>query len=144
MFLAKKHPLNPAATDTLIGEGSLFEGKVKSEASIRIEGQVIGGVDCAGDVTVGERGVVKSDITARNLILAGTVHGNVTVTEKLTIISTGQLFGNANVQSFVIEEGGVFHGTSTMEGKNGLAADKDEDGAAKPFRQACASAPAAI
>ena len=113
MFKSRKK-VDPNATDTLIGENSVFEGKIKSEASIRIEGQINGNVESSGDVIVGERGVVRSNITARNAILAGSVHGNVTVKDKLTITSTGKLFGNLIAQSFVVEEGGVFQGTSKM------------------------------
>jgi cytoskeletal protein CcmA (bactofilin family) len=115
MFKGKKHALDLHTTDTLIGEGSLFEGKIKSEASIRIEGQVTGDVDCAGDVTIGEHGVVKSNVIARNVILAGTVNGNVQCKGKLTIRSTGRLNGNTTAQSLVIDEGGIFQGMSKMD-----------------------------
>ncbi|MDF2959454.1 MAG: polymer-forming cytoskeletal protein [Paenibacillus sp.] len=115
MFKGKKHAVDLHTTDTLIGEGTVFEGRIKSEASIRIEGQITGDVDCAGDVTVGEHGVVKSNITARDVILAGTVNGNVLCKGKLTIRSTGRLYGNTTAQSLVIEEGGTFQGMSKMD-----------------------------
>lgn len=111
----KKQPINPNATDTLIGEGTVFEGKISSAAGVRIEGQLTGDVSCEGDVTVGEQAKVKSHIAARDVIIAGVVHGNVTAKGKLTITSKGQLFGNANAASFIIDEGGVFQGVSTME-----------------------------
>lgn len=116
MFKGKRVDLS--ATDTLIGEGSVFEGKVKSEASIRIEGQMIGDIECGGDVTIGEAGKVKSNIFARNVIVAGVVHGNVTAKGTLTISASGQLYGNTAAQTLVISEGAVFQGTSKMEGKN--------------------------
>jgi cytoskeletal protein CcmA (bactofilin family) len=120
MFKGKKHAINPSTTDTLIGEGSVFEGRIKSEASIRIEGHLTGDIDCAGDVTVGEKGVARSNISARDVIIAGQVNGNVTTKGKLTILSTGQLYGNTNSASFVIEEGGIFQGMSKMD-KNSAA-----------------------
>ncbi|OXM85157.1 bactofilin family protein [Paenibacillus rigui] len=119
----KKSKRDSFATDTLIGEGTLFEGRIKSEASIRIEGQITGDVDCAGDVTIGEHGVVKSNVIARNVILAGHVHGNVLCKGKLTIRSTGKLYGNTTAQSLIIDEGGVFQGTSKMD--NGSVSNPD-------------------
>ncbi|NOU96504.1 polymer-forming cytoskeletal protein [Paenibacillus sp. LMG 31456] len=124
MFKGKKHAVN--FTDTLIGEGTVFEGKIKSEASIRIEGQIIGDVDCAGDVTIGELGVVKSNIKARDVILAGTVNGNVLCKGKLTIRSTGKLFGNTTAQSLIIDEGGKFQGTSKMESETSQPETQDK------------------
>jgi cytoskeletal protein CcmA (bactofilin family) len=118
MFKSKKK-VDPNSTDTLIGENSVFEGKIRSEASIRIEGQIHGNVESSGDVIVGVHGIVKSNINARNAVLAGEVHGNVTVKDKLTVSSTGKLYGNVAAQSLVIEEGGLFQGSSKMENIQG-------------------------
>jgi cytoskeletal protein CcmA (bactofilin family) len=117
MFKTKKKQMNPNITDTLVGEGSLFEGRIKSEASLRIEGMVTGDMECTGDVTVGEHGVVKSNIAARNIIIAGSVHGNIMTKGILKITSTGKLYGNTTAASLMIDEGGIFQGTSKMEVK---------------------------
>ncbi|GGA03394.1 hypothetical protein GCM10008018_56720 [Paenibacillus marchantiophytorum] len=122
MFKTKKSLLNPNMTDTLIGEGTTFEGRINSEASIRIEGGITGDIECAGDVIIGERGLVKSNISARDVVLAGNVQGNVTTKGKLTITSTGSLQGNINAASFIIEEGGLFQGNSKMDTKSVSAA----------------------
>lgn len=113
MFKSKKS-IDPGSTDTLIGEHTVFEGEIHSEASIRIEGSVNGKVNTTGDVTVGQLGKVNSSIHARSVTLAGTVHGDITVQEKIVITSTGQLHGNLFAKSFVIEEGGIFQGSSKM------------------------------
>ncbi|MEX2459865.1 MAG: polymer-forming cytoskeletal protein [Paenibacillaceae bacterium] len=117
MFKIKKKRMNPNITDTLVGEGSQFEGRIKSEASLRIEGMVTGDMECTGDVTVGEHGVVKSNITARNIVIAGSVHGNIMTKGTLKITSTGKLHGNTTAASLMIDEGGIFQGTSKMEVK---------------------------
>jgi cytoskeletal protein CcmA (bactofilin family) len=125
MFKNKKKTMNPNITDTLIGEGSQFEGRIKSEASVRVEGTVTGDLECAGDVTVGEHGIVKSNIIARNIIIAGSVHGNILTKGVLKITSTGKLFGNTTTSSLMIDEGGIFQGTSKMETK--AQAEKHEN-----------------
>ncbi|TDG00948.1 polymer-forming cytoskeletal protein [Paenibacillus piri] len=138
MFKGKKLAGDLHTTDTLIGEGTLFEGKIKSEASIRIEGQITGDVDCAGDVTVGEHGVVKSNINARDVILAGSVTGNVFCKGKLTIRSTGKLYGNTTAQSLIIDEGGIFQGTSKMDhaAVQQEKQERTEPAAGNPFQNA--------
>ncbi|TMV49690.1 polymer-forming cytoskeletal protein [Paenibacillus mesophilus] len=115
MFKKKSKTMNPNTTDTLIGEGTFFEGRIKSEAGIRIEGHITGNVESAGDVTVGENGEVKSNITARNVVIAGAVHGNITTKGSVRILSTGKLYGNTTTQSLVIEEGGLFQGNSRVD-----------------------------
>jgi cytoskeletal protein CcmA (bactofilin family) len=104
-----------AGTDTLVGEGTVVEGKMISSGGIRVEGQVIGDLECEGDVTVGEHAMLKSNITAANITIAGQVSGNIVAKEKLVILPTGQLLGTIDVRSFTIMEGGVFQGTSKME-----------------------------
>lgn len=127
---SKAVKLDPDTTDTLIGEGSVFEGNIRSDAGIRIEGQITGDIDCEGDVTVGEKGVVHSNIHARNVIIAGTVHGNVHTKNKLSITSKGKLYGNMVTATLSIEEGSIFEGTSKMSStaNNEAAATKEIQG----------------
>jgi cytoskeletal protein CcmA (bactofilin family) len=125
-----KKKINPNTTDTMIGKGSAFEGKIISEASIRIEGKYKGNIQCTGDVTIGEEGSVQSDIEARNVYISGTIHGNITTKGKIIISSTGKLFGNMSAQTFVIDEGGVFQGSSRMplpESKGSKESDINKD-----------------
>ena len=122
----KRGRMNVSETDTLIGEGTVFEGKIKSQASVRVEGQLAGDIECEGDVTIGERGKAKSNISARNVIIAGVVHGHVQTRGTLTLTASGQLYGNTSAQSLVIAEGAVFQGTSKMEGKQTQAAKAPE------------------
>ncbi|MBO9598254.1 MAG: polymer-forming cytoskeletal protein [Cohnella sp.] len=121
---SKSAKIDPNSTDTLIGEGSTFEGKIQSEAGLRVEGRIIGDIDCAGDVTVGENGIAKSNIKARNVIIAGQVTGNVSAAGKLTIKATGKLHGNLSAQELSIETGAVFHGLSKMDASQPQAAEE--------------------
>ena len=125
----KKRALNPNTTDTLVGEGSVFEGRIRSEASLRVEGHITGDIECLGDVTVGEHGLAKSNINARNVTIAGVVNGNVNTKGTLMITSTGQLFGNTISHSLIIEEGGIFQGQSkmTQEAPNKPERDREKD-----------------
>ncbi|UJF34201.1 bactofilin family protein [Paenibacillus hexagrammi] len=114
MLGSKTNKIDAKTTDTLIGESTICEGKIMSEASLRIEGQLNGDVECAGDITVGENAVVQSNISARDVLIAGKVKGNVHSKGKLIISSSGILIGNIDVRSFIIQEGGIFQGSSTM------------------------------
>lgn len=117
-MFGKKAKIDPGTTDTLIGEGSTFEGKIKSQASVRLEGEITGDIECEGDVIVGENGIAKSNVSARNIVLAGKVHGNVNAKGNLTIKASGRLYGNLTAVELAIEPGGVFHGESKMESKD--------------------------
>ncbi|NEW07027.1 polymer-forming cytoskeletal protein [Paenibacillus sp. SYP-B3998] len=126
MFKSKRLSINPTMTDTLVGERTSFEGRIRSEASIRVEGRITGDIECLGDVIIGEHGSVESNISAGNIVLAGNVQGNLVTKGHLTITSTGSLQGNINAASFIIEEGGLFQGNSQMETKLPAHAPQDQ------------------
>lgn len=113
---AAKLAAKQSAMDTLIGKDSTIEGKVVCQASLRIEGKIIGDVECEGDVTVGREAVVHSTITAQNIINSGTIHGAIRSKGTFYIASTGKMYGDITVASLSIAAGGIFEGVSKMIG----------------------------
>lgn len=114
MLKNKQKRINPGSTDTLIGEGSKVEGNIASKASLRIEGQLVGDIECEGDVVIGEHGKLQSHIQARNVYNAGWIEGSVHTKGILSISSSGQVHGDIKVRSLSIAEGGLFQGSSQM------------------------------
>lgn len=113
--MRKKFSFQPNDVDTLIGEGTTITGDVRSQASIRVEGKVIGDIHCEGDVTIGHKGETESNVVARNVHVAGNVAGSVTTAGMLTITHTGVIIGDICARSLHIAEGGRFQGISMME-----------------------------
>ncbi len=102
-------------TDTLIGVGTEMNGFLKSLAGVRIEGAYNGDIESKEDIVIGEGGVAKSNITARDVTIAGKVYGDVHTRGKLVITPTGQLHGNCLAAILLVQEGGILNGTSQME-----------------------------
>lgn len=100
--------------DTIIGANTIIEGTVKTDTSLRIEGKVYGKVECNGDLTIGSDGYVETVVNARNIMLAGTIKGEVHASGKLQILSSGRMIGQANMAALIIEDGGRFEGESKM------------------------------
>ncbi|QHW31503.1 polymer-forming cytoskeletal protein [Paenibacillus rhizovicinus] len=111
----KKDKISTLLTDTFIGEGTIIEGAIRSAGSVRVEGQLRGDLFAEGDVVLGESAFAISNITARNVVLAGQVTGNVRISGKLTIASTGKLYGDMDAATLAIDEGGIFQGNSAMD-----------------------------
>ncbi|MFC4776132.1 polymer-forming cytoskeletal protein [Paenibacillus sp. GCM10023252] len=104
-----------AAADTLIGQGTLVEGKLLCEAGLRIEGEYRGDIECRGDLIIGECGTARSNITAKDITLAGKLYGDIIVSGRLTITATGELSGNVKANSIIIHDGGILDGSCRME-----------------------------
>ncbi|MFF2885367.1 polymer-forming cytoskeletal protein [Paenibacillus sp. NPDC057967] len=112
MFKENKRAI---ATDTLIGQGTIAEGKIVSEANLRIEGEYRGDIECKGDVIIGECGVARSNIMAQDVTLAGKLFGDIETKGRLIIAASGQLVGNVKAHSLIIQEGGMLNGSCHME-----------------------------
>ncbi|OBR64332.1 hypothetical protein A7K91_12515 [Paenibacillus oryzae] len=106
------------AADTLIGQGTIVEGKLMSEGNLRIEGECRGDIICHGDVVIGECGIVRSAVEARDITLAGKLYGDITAKGRLIITSAGHLIGNVSAASLVIQDGGMVNGHCRTESQN--------------------------
>ena len=101
---------------TVVGVGARLDGNVVSAGSLRIAGQVKGQINADGDVTLSPQSQVEADIRAQNVTVAGRFKGNIAVKGKAHLARGGRVDGNITSKSLVVEEGGVFHGQSLMDG----------------------------
>jgi cytoskeletal protein CcmA (bactofilin family) len=101
---------------TIVGAGARLEGNVVSAGNLRIDGQVKGQINAEGDVSLSPQSQVEADIRAQNVSVAGRFKGNIQVKGKAHLARGGRIDGNITSKTLVIEEGGVFHGQSIMDG----------------------------
>ncbi len=111
---AAKEEVVRDSAQSYIGEGTTVEGKIVCEGSLRIDGKVKGEIEAKGIVTVGEKGVVESNVKAGEVQIMGTINGNVTSDRKVEIYSTGKLIGDVQTPKIAIEEGGILEGKCSM------------------------------
>lgn len=119
MFGSGKKPMNNEKIDTLIGKGTILEGTVNVEGTIRLDGKVQGGLNIIGNLIVGEEGAVKGNVKAENAFVAGVIEGNVIATSQLHITHTAKLVGDISVKNVIIDEGAVFVGNCKVITENG-------------------------
>ena len=113
MSIMKKRP-NPDKVDTLIGNKTVFEGKLNVYGGIRIDGAVKGEIECQGILVVGNGGKIEANIIADSAIIGGEVIGNITAKNRLEIISKGKVRGDIASSHLIINDGVIFDGSSHM------------------------------
>ena len=59
-------------------------------------------------------GKVKTDIQARKVTIAGTLIGNISATEEVTLLHTGKVLGNIVTPKLTVEQGVVTEGKVTI------------------------------
>jgi cytoskeletal protein CcmA (bactofilin family) len=108
-------PKNDNHMNSIIGEGSMFEGKFYISGSLQIDGRFEGEIQTKDQVIVGETGKVKTDIYANRVVVGGTVIGNIEAQEDVTLLSTGRILGNIRAPRVQIEEGVVVKGEISID-----------------------------
>lgn len=103
--------------ETVIGPNSNFKGSLISDGSVRIDGVCEEGlIKTVGNIVVGPEARVAADLEAENISVSGAVTGNISVSGRLEILSTGKVWGDATVGSFMLDEdGGFFKGKLSLK-----------------------------
>ena len=117
---------------TLLGRGATFEGKLTFEGTVRIDGRFKGEVFTDDTLVIGEGAIVEAQIDVGEVIIHGTVIGNVTAKRSIEIHAPGRVKGDLHTPTLQIDKGVIFEGRSFMEA------------ATTNVRPATASAPAAV
>jgi len=124
----------------VLGKSVIVKGQIFSREDLTIDGEVEGSVELQEHrLTVGPNGKVVASIKAREVIVLGTVHGNVETSDKLEIRKEAKLVGDIKTARIVIEDGAYFKGNVDI-----LRAEVSRPAAvpAAPKPQAVAAAPA--
>jgi len=103
-------------TFSVIGTGTVINGNIKTEGSIRVDGKIVGNVVTQADAAIGLSGVVEGSVDGRNITIAGKVLGTLTAAQKLVLESRSVIRGDLRTARLVVDEGAVFDGRSTMAG----------------------------
>ncbi len=101
--------------ETVIAGNCIIDSNLSTEGNVTIFGKVNGSIDVKGNVNIGETGVILGEVTANNVLLSGTVEGNVHCSNSLKLTSSAKLKGDAFVKKFSSEEGCLFGGKCVME-----------------------------
>jgi cytoskeletal protein CcmA (bactofilin family) len=98
----------------LIGHGTTFEGKVRSQGAIRVDGRVVGEITAYENVSIGTSGEVEGNINAKNITIGGKVRGSLAAQEKMVFLGQAVVQGDIRASKLVIDEGAVFDGKCSM------------------------------
>jgi cytoskeletal protein CcmA (bactofilin family) len=94
-----------------IGRSVVIKGEVSGAESLYVDGRIEGTVNFADSrVTIGRSGVIVANINAKEVVIMGTVTGNIHCTDRLDIRSEGSLTGDVVTPRICVEDGAVLKG----------------------------------
>jgi cytoskeletal protein CcmA (bactofilin family) len=108
----------PTGELTLIAANTTFEGKIKTDGSIRIDGKFIGDINAKSNAAVGGTGSIDGTLSARAITVAGKISGTVIASEKLVLENKSVMQGDIRAARLVVDEGAMFDGKCDMKQGN--------------------------
>ena len=99
---------------TFLGKDTQFEGKLRFEGTLRIDGSVLGEITSAGNLVVGEDGLVKGDMHVSYAVISGEVHGDIIADQRVDLRAPAKVFGNILAPAVVMDAGVIFEGHTRM------------------------------
>lgn len=101
-----------ARNAAMVGKGVTVKGQIFSREDLYVDGEVEGSIEMQEHkLTIGPNGKVQAGLRAREIVLIGTVHGNVEATDKLDLRKDARLVGDVKTARIVIEDGAYFKGS---------------------------------
>jgi len=110
----KTDPINEM---NIIGAGTVVEGKMRSQGSVRIDGKLIGEVTAGESLAVGVTGEIEGNVTAKNVTIGGKVRGIINASEKIVFDGKSVIRGDIRATRLIIDEGSIFDGKVSMTEK---------------------------
>ncbi|HYL34309.1 MAG TPA: polymer-forming cytoskeletal protein, partial [Bryobacteraceae bacterium] len=90
----------------------MIKGQIFSREDLTIDGEVDGSVELHEHrLTVGPNGKLQAGVKAREVVVLGTIHGNVEASDKIDIRKDARLVGDIKTARIVIEDGAYFKGS---------------------------------
>ena len=98
-----------------VGSGTNVTGEASFKSLLRIDGHFSGRISSpTGTLIVGSGGQVDANIEVAVAQIQGTVNGDIVAGQRIELGRAGKLNGNIQTPSLVIEQGGIFEGSSKM------------------------------
>jgi cytoskeletal protein CcmA (bactofilin family) len=106
----RKVKLSPdgKAINTVIGRGSVSEGRFEIETGVRVDGVLKGELISSGTLIVGESGVIEATVKVRDALVSGRMVGDLEAEEKVHLHTRATFIGKMRTRVLIVEEGATF------------------------------------
>src|SRR5260221_10699827 len=95
-----------------IGKAVKVNGQIYSKEDLYVDGDVEGTIELHDNkLTIGPNGKVHAAVKAREVVVLGTIQGNVDASDRLEIRKDGRLVGDIRTARIIIEDGAYFKGS---------------------------------
>lgn len=100
----------PTTNFSVLDSHITVTGDLETDGALRIDGRLEGTINRADIIVVGAGASIVGDVNAREVIVGGSVTGNIFASQRTELQSTGIVAGDIRSAAILIQEGGVVQG----------------------------------
>lgn len=116
MFGREKRPVPLDRVEVTVGPTANIQGDLVCDGIVKIDGVYRGSIKTVSNVIITEKGRVDAAIEAQNVSVSGQAKGSILAHGRVEILSTGRVWADVTVSSFLLDDGGKLHGSLKMIG----------------------------
>jgi len=120
---------------SFLGPGCTLEGEIRGSGSLECRGKISGLVEVDGDVVIGTEGSATAQLTARRIVINGTLEGDAIGGEKVEVGASGHVEGDVRATAVLFAEGAFFEGNVEMRTGRSKKSEQPATGGADPNAQ---------
>jgi len=117
---------NSGNLNTIIGKGSEFEGNLKVQSTLRVDGKIKGDITTSDSLFVGKDGDINGEVKVRHAIIGGKFKGKLHASGKVVLEANSIFSGELLTSKLVIDEGAVFEGNCSMNSGDDKKSDSSK------------------
>jgi cytoskeletal protein CcmA (bactofilin family) len=111
---------SPSNTISHLGASLHCQGEISGGEDLRVDGSFEGPIRLEGqNLTVGASAKLTSDIVAREVVVYGSIKGNLRASDRIEIKRDGSVIGDITTARILIEDGAYFKGSIEIDRKAG-------------------------
>lgn len=119
-----QNPVKESGTTCVISAGTIIEGKFSASEDVRLDGAIIGEVRCEKRIVMGESGRIDGTVNSYDLVVRGTIKGDVNIKNLLHLQNTSYVEGTITAQNIIVDEGASYSGECRVGKKPAPAPQK--------------------
>ena len=101
-----------------LGRSVFVKGEITGSEDLTVDGQVEGRIDLPNHIlTVGPNATICADVTAKGVMVFGTVLGSIKANERVEVRKSGSVEGNVSCSSLIVQDGAILSGKIETRGE---------------------------
>jgi cytoskeletal protein CcmA (bactofilin family) len=133
----------PQGSTARLGASLHVKGEISGNEDLHVDGSVEGLIQLEDrKLTVGASAKLTADVVAREVVVYGSVKGNLRARDRIEIKKDGSVIGDLTTARIMIEDGAYFKGSIEID-RHAEGGEKEKDLDKPAYTRAAAAAPSA-